>query len=720
MQSCSACRNALLCILLSVNPLSSAESGRSIEVQKCASSPLLDGKLDEPDWQRAELLTGLTAVKPVPGRPMSERTEARILFDQTALYIGVRCYDSNPAAISARGRERDGTVASGDHVAFFIDTFADRRNGYMFAVSPDEGRYDALVSNHFSKDTDWDGIWSVHCTTDAEGWTAEIAIPFKSLSYSQDVNRWGFNFSRSIARKGEVGLWNNARPETEVYYAGDAGTLSGLDNLPRNLGFEFSPYVLGRYRSQDGGGNGFSGDVGFDVRWRIGSELNATLSINTDFAETEVDQRKINFTRFPLFFPEKRKFFLEDSGIYKFANLNEDLLIPYYSRRIGLSDSGEPVAILGAGKLSGRMGNYELGATTAVLDEAFGVDSKTVFAGRLTRPVFGDSTVGVIATAGDPESNGDNYLCGADFRYQNNQWLGDQTLLANLFWLNTQTAPVDDDRFSGHAYGLGLAWPGDRIELELQAAEVSRGFDPALGFVKREDIRFLECKGTYRFRPDEPTWWQSYGVSYGAKIYTNLDNRLETMSHSFYPLILTFPNNDELSIGLIQITDRPEYEWELADDILIPAGDYDMLQYYMTYTLGGSQSFSGDIGTSWGDYYGGKWYAANTNLWWIPSSLVYCGISYDYQYFDMPDAALESQIYGIWLTLRFTPRVRWANTVQYDTLSDSMGFNSRFSWEYRDGHRVDLVLNQTYTDEATGFQHTASELVAKLGLQLRF
>ena len=399
----------LICSLI-LSPSVLAEAVRSARAMRCEQPPVIDGRLNEEAWDRAPVIDGLTAVRPTTDRPLSERTEVRILFDDEALYVGFRCDDRNPAGISGRGRERDGSVLSGDYVSFFIDTFGDRRNGYAFAVSPDEGRWDALISNHFTANTNWDGIWAVKCTTDAKGWIAEIAIPLKTLSYDSKLEIWGFNFSRNIARKGEMGMWNAARPESQVYYAGNAGRITGLEGLPRNLGFELQPYALSRYNYESGNSKSLTGDVGLDVRWRVGTGLNATLSLNTDFAETEVDQRRINFGRFPLFYPEKRKFFLEDSGIYQFADLNQGLVIPYYTRRIGLSRTGEPVPILGAGKISGRAGVYELGVTAAMVDEHAGVDSKPLFAGRLTRPLFGDSTMGVIATAGDPRSNGDNYV----------------------------------------------------------------------------------------------------------------------------------------------------------------------------------------------------------------------------------------------------------------------------------------------------------------------
>lgn len=709
----------LLCSAVLIPTCLLAEPVRSFQAMRCDEAPVIDGKLDEEAWGRAPVIDGLTAVQPVPGEPLSERTELRILFDDKSLYLGLRCYDGNPAGISGRGRERDGTVLSGDYVSIFFDTFGDRRNGYAFAVSPDEGRWDALVSNHFTANTDWDGIWNVRCTTNAKGWIAEIAIPFKTLSYDYKLDTWGFNFSRNIARKGELGIWNAARPESRVYYAGNAGLLAGLKDLPRNLGFEVSPYVLGRYDNNERGSNSLTGDVGLDVRWRIGTGLNATLSLNTDFAETEVDQRKINFGRFPLFFPEKRKFFLEDSGIYRFADLNQGLVIPYYTRRIGLSSSGEPVPIIGAGKISGRAGVYELGATAAVIDENAGVDPKALFAGRLTRPLFGDSTAGIIATAGDPRSNGDNYVAGVDFRFQTIKWQDQQTLIANLFYLTSQTDPVDSKSFSGHAFGMGLSYPGDTISASFKAAEISGGFDPALGFIRRGDVRTASSFVSYLLRPEEPTWWQSYSVSLSNSIYTDLDNHLESFSNALYPLNLRFPSNDELSFGILDLMDQPDYDFYMPNDVLVPAGRYDMTNYDFSFTFSDKRPISGSIGTTWGDYYGGDYYSLYSSIWWLPVPLLACGVDYSYSNFNMPDGDISSHVVSLWLTLRFTPRMRWANLIQYDTISESVGLNSRFSWEYRDGRRFDLVFSQLYWDDSAGSQ-TELELIAKLGMQIRF
>jgi hypothetical protein len=307
---------ALVLFLVSLNLLVSGVSeaaGSLAEVRavKTETPPVMDGRLDDMVWKRGGVVSGLRQYQPRAGKPMSERTEIRVLYDADFLYLGVRCYDREPGKIASRGMERDGGVLASDYVYFFFDTFHDRRNGYAFAVSPDEGRWDALVSNAFHVNTNWDGIWDVRCSIDKQGWVAEVKIPFKTLGFREGETVWGFNVSRSIARKGEAGRWVDPRPEVETHYAGNAGRLTGLKGMQQGVGLTFSPYLLGRSRYSKFGSDVSEFDAGFDLRYRLTPSLTATLSYNTDFAETEVDQRQINFTRFPLFFPEKRAFFME-------------------------------------------------------------------------------------------------------------------------------------------------------------------------------------------------------------------------------------------------------------------------------------------------------------------------------------------------------------------------------------------------------------------------
>ena len=298
--------------------------------------------------------------------------------------------------------------------------------------------------------------------------------------------------------------------------------------------------------------------------------------------------------------------------------------------------------------------------------------------------------------------------------------MGDETLVANLFWLNTQTEPVAAPDFNGHAYGIGLSWPGDTINLSLQAAEIGAGFDPALGFIRRNDVRYYASNSRYLIRPELTTWYQWFAFIYANQIYTGLDNEILTRAHSFYPLTVRLAGNDEISFGITDTLDRPDYPFDLPGGVTVPAGSYDMLSYELKWSLAERRTLSGDIGVTGGDYYGGDWRSAFANLWWIPGSLTAYGLGYDFNYFDMPGGEINSHLFSLWLVLRFTPEVRWSNLIQYDTISDTIGFNSRFSWEYQPGRQVNVVLSQLYLDDPTGFQMLDSELVAKVGMQIRF
>ena len=291
-------------------PLREPAGKPSIRAIQVETGPTIDGQLDESVWLQAPAAGPLWQYDPATSEAMSEKTLFRILYDKDYLYIGVWCYDSDPGAINARVMQRDNrSIYSDDYLYMALDTFHDQRNGYIFVVNPNGARYDQIVSNNIFLNSNWDGVWQAGASIDSEGWKAELAIPFKSLSFDPKETTWGFNISRSISRKVERGRWTGAKPNLHTYHVSQAGDIVGLRGLRQGLGIELSPYLLGRWRDQGNSSNA-SADFDTDARYRITPNLSATLSYNTDFAEAEVDQRQLNFTRFPLFFPERRAFFL--------------------------------------------------------------------------------------------------------------------------------------------------------------------------------------------------------------------------------------------------------------------------------------------------------------------------------------------------------------------------------------------------------------------------
>jgi hypothetical protein len=696
-----------------------ATAGRAVAV-RTSTPPVLDGRLDEATWDQAFPLTELRQFQPKPGQPLSERTELLILYDAEYLYLGIRCHDRKPSGIVGRGMQRDGSVLQGDHVQFFFDTFRDKRNGYAFAVSPDGGRWDALVSNTFTVNSDWNGIWECRSRIDAIGWTSEVRIPFATLNFDESSEAWGFNFSRWIARHAEGGRWVAPRPEVATYYAGNAGTLAGLSGIGRGLGLQATPYLLTRHRFRRFGNDSTEFENGLDLQYRLTPSLNGTLSLNTDFAETEVDQLQLNFSRFPLFFPEKRAFFLQDSGIYEFAGLNQGTVIPYYSRRIGLDPQGQPVPIVAAGKISGRAGPYELGFTSALLDSTATTDSTPVFVGRATRPVNGNTTVGILATSGDPRSGADNHLGGFDLRYQRSDLFGDQTLVANAFALATETSPETGKDFSGHAVGLGISYPGDRINISAQASEISGGFDPALGFIERNDVRILESSWRYLLRPESQSGPQWFSFVYANKFYTDLDSNPVTSSHSVFPLAVRLRSDDEVSLGFTRTSDRTFFPFTIPGGSTIAPDEYDMTTFNARVTFADRRVLSGNLTGDWGDFYGGNWIRAGANLWWNPDPRLTLGLNYEWNEFVMPDTTIDSQIVSLWFVTRFNPEMRWSNLAQYDSLSNTLGWNSRYSWEFQPGKNLNIVFNQLLWKESDRFRVLESDATVKANFVFRF
>ena len=369
----------------------------TVKAVRIDQAPDIDGHLVDEPWRLAKPAGEFLQKEPKENVPHSQRTEFRVLFDDDALYIGVWCFDTESDRLVALNMERDGHMYFEDVVMITLDTFLDRRNGYQFSVNTNGARGDATISNNTSVSPEWDGAWMAKSRRHVWGWSTEIAIPFKTISFDETTSTWGFNIYRNIGRFNESALWANSRASIRGYHVSECGDLTGLHGLRQGLGLDITPYATGKYRREyDAKDSDLLGDFGFDVRYRLTPSLSALASVNTDFAETEIDRRQVNLTRYPLFFQEKRQFFLEDSGIFGFGggessrrrsrDSSDTLLMPFFSRRIGLSSKGQIAPIHFAGKLTGRIKDYNIGLLDAVI-EGDG-RPRNAFVGRVSRNLF--------------------------------------------------------------------------------------------------------------------------------------------------------------------------------------------------------------------------------------------------------------------------------------------------------------------------------------------
>jgi hypothetical protein len=406
----------------------------------------VDGRLDEPDWH-VPFIGPLTQRELLEGRDATEPTEVRILIDDEALYIGIACHEAHPGGIVSTQLIRDADLDVDDSVTIVLDPFFDHRNGFFFQVNPAGARSDGQISNNAQTLTrDWDGIWDAAATRTPDGWTAELAIPFKTLRFGPDQTTWGLNVERQIKHLFETDRWAAARVTSWIGNLADAGQLTGLEGVHQGHGLDVRPYASA---GRDKGDGHFTG--GLDVFKSLTPNLNASVTVNTDFAETEADQRQVNLTRFPLFFPEKRTFFLEGAGVFEVPGLSDGTdLVPFFTRRIGIHGTedvggGGEVPIGAGAKIVGRQSDYNIGVvdveTRALPDAALG--PQNLFAARVSRNLFEQSSVGAIVTNGNPDGTGANTLVGADARLATSAFHGDKNASLDLFVQRT------DDRALG-------------------------------------------------------------------------------------------------------------------------------------------------------------------------------------------------------------------------------------------------------------------------------
>ncbi len=693
------------------------ESARpTFEVQLVSEPPTLDGRLDDPCWREARLLTDFTQVLPVEGAPPSEQTEVRTVFTNDHLYVAVRCYDTSPTKIIAKTLGRDSEFASDDVIKVVFDTFNRQRGGYYFAVNPVGARTDALFGKFSDFNDQWDTVWNAKARVDEKGWVAEMAIPFKSLSFDPRGEAWGMNVERIIRRKQETVRWTGVSAARRITALEDFGELRGLHGLRQGLGLQVKPYVRTTYREDwTKAERNLDCMGGFDVTYRITPTLTALGTMYPDFAESDVDERIVSMSRFPEFFPEKRDFFLQDSSLFSFGGLRPDSS-PYFSRRIGLGTDGQPVDIFGGARLTGRAGGTSVALLDVQQDEHAGIEQKNLAVARVSQQVLAESSVGTIFTHGDPRSNGDAWLGGLDFSYQNSRLPAGRVLTGNAYVMFS-----DADRASGSdvAFGADLDYPNEPLDIHLFFRHWGDRFEPALGFVERVGIREYIGSARYVWRPNA-TWIRK--ISLGARPFftTDTDNRLVAEDHDAPILVFTTPAGDELELEYTYYRDVLDEPFAIRPGIVIPPGDYGYGQFKPSIQTSEARPISAEFGLRWGDFYSGTRVDYRPSLAWRPSRHITLGVGYSYRDIDLREGSFEVHLASLRLRLALSPDLSWSTVVQFDNLSDDVGLNSRIRWTWRPGNDVFLVWNQGWDYDDARFHRLAAEVTVKVGATFRF
>ena len=687
----------------------------AVVISRTSGKITIDGKLNESSWQQTAAIDTFTQVDPDEGEPASEKTEVRLLYDANQLYIGIHCFDSSPEKIVATQMVRDGNLGSDDSISIIIGPYHDQRNGYYFETNPLGVRGDALIEgSRFNKN--WDGIWYCKTSRDESGWSAEIAIPFKTISFNPETDRWEFNIKRFIRRRNEQSQWASPSRDKRFNSFANAGLITEIHDIKQGEGLDIKPFFLSSFtRNYDTGSDDTEIDGGLDLFYKVTPSLTLAMTVNTDFAEAEVDDRRVNLTRFPLFFPEKRDFFLQDTGIFNFGGIRHNPL-PFHSRRIGIGPDGEVRDILVGAKLTGRIGDLNLGLLDVQMKHDTELGDKNLFVGRASVNVLDESTVGTIFTAGDPATNGNAWTGGFDFNYNNSSFNGDKTLSGNVWILGSDSPGIDDNQF---AYGIKLRYPNDTVSWALGYTRIDDNFDASLGFVPRRGINEYFFDWRYRFRPDsDVVRFIDTGAS--GSVITDLDGNVESRSLDIELMTLVTQRGDYLNVEYSREREVLDSNFEISSGVILPPSSYKYDRYRINLSTTKAEPIDTTVRFSGGDFFDGTREDYYLSVNWRPSRSLSISSDYTLNDIHLDEGNFLTRIIRARINVMFTPDLTWSTYTQYDNVSESIGINSRLHWIIEPGNEIYFVINQAIdrVDESFAFRETTA--TAKVGWTFRF
>jgi hypothetical protein len=696
------------------------------------TAPLrIDGALDEPIYGSVPSMSDFVQSEPQTGIPATEKTEVWISFDDDNLYLTFKCWDSQPERRVATEMRRDanGLYSGNDVVNFFLDPFFDHRNGLSFTVNAIGGRSDGQVSDRQYL-SDWNPIWD-HATGRFDGgWTAEVMVPFRSLRYRSGVAQiWGVNVLRTVRWRNELSTLAPIPPGRgmEGVRQRPLATLVGIEAPPASTNLEIKPYALATVTTDRGVlpnlSNDVGRDLGLDVKYGVTEGLTADFTYNTDFAQVEADEQQVNLTRFSLFFPEKREFFLENQGIFFFGGVSSggfggggDTPMLFYSRRIGL-DGGRPVPVDGGGRLTGRAGRYTVGLVNIQTDAvpANGVRATNFSVVRVKRDILRRSSIGALFTnrsVGEAGA-GANSAVGMDatFTFYNN-------LAINSYWARTRTDGVRGDDTSYRAH---LDYGGDRYGVQFDRLRVGDNFNPEVGFVRRDNIR--RTLGELRFSPRPRTvrtvrrfWWMGV-VDYFEDGTGRVDSRDRSGEFA-----LEFQNADRFSLVYTNSYEFIPRPFRIASDVTLPVGGYDWNTVRVGYTLGQQRRMLTNFVVERGTFYNGRRTAVSATRSRISvTPQLSLEPTYTLNRVELVQGAFTSHLAGSRVTFTMSPRMFASALVQYNSASNAVGANVRLRWEYRPGSELFVVYNDERDTRAAGFPDLATRaFIVKVNRLFRF
>lgn len=663
---------------------------------KVKERPVLDGDvLGDSVWHQAPAVTSFWQEQPNEGQPASERTEVRIIYTDDTLYVGVVCFDREPDGIIVSDARRDASLEETDSFQLIFDTYHDRQNGFVFGTNPAGIEYDGQVTNEGQGgggtggggtsqsgsgsgfNLNWDGAWEVRTTITEVAWTAEFAIPFRTLRFPSGADHtWGVNFQRNIRRRNERAYWSPIPRQYNLYRVSLAGELSGLQT-PTLRNFKITPYVLGNAlesgeRPVD---TVFLGDVGGDFKYGLTPSLTLDATINTDFAQVEVDDQQVNLDRFNLFFPEKRPFFLENAGFFTVGNPGEVDL--FFSRRIGIGDAGEEIPIMVGGRVSGKAGKFNIGLLNMQTESAGDFQPGNNFAvARVSRDLPNRSSIGGLFVnrqgVGDEAADDDhNRTYAVDGKWG----IGKNTTLSS-FVARTDTPGVNDD---DHAFNIRSRTNLQRIDLEGGYQEVGDQFNPEVGFLSRRGYRKLDGRIMTRFRPKNPFHLQEIRPHSQFRAFWGFDRFQET---GFWHIDShwQFRNSAEVHTGTNITLEGVRTPFEIFPGIFVPPGTYEHAEAQLVFMTNQGAPLSLNMQTTIGGFFGGDRVSLSPTIRARLGETFTTEVAYQRNDVDLPWGSFVTNLIRTRVSYAFNTRTFVQSLVQYNDRADLWSMNLRFGW----------------------------------------
>ena len=705
-----------------------------IEIARIASNeaPVIDGDISDPVWSKATRLDKFYQTIPIQGAEPSEITVVYMAYDENNLYFAFDCRVSQPDRILATVMQRDRELWQDDNIRIYLDPYDSARDAMAFLVNSLGTQMDLLIENNSNFYPEWDTIWDVEARRTDDGWTAEIAIPFRSISYDPGADKWGFEIMRQIRHKNETIRWSQIDQFLPPWNVSEIGSMTGIRDIHKGLGLDVQAFGKLNYerdwmqRPRD---DSFTPEASGNIFYRITPSLTGTVTLNTDFSDSPLDERQVNTGRFSLFFPETRDFFLQDRAIFEFGGRamtppNTDINgIPFFTRKIGIVND-EIVDLVAGGKISGRIGKLNVGALSVMMDETDTIDAENLSVARLSADILEESRIGAILTHGDPDGTGRNTLAGVDFKYRNSNLFNRGRFIADVFYqrsfsddVHGPAAGKDDDMF-----GFFLGYPNDALRWFIGGKEIGKRFEPALGFVNRRNIR--DYNGDYirrtRFRDSWVQWWEG-GVI--GNIVTDLDNDIETHKLT---LVTALQNQigDEYKVKASNLREVIKQPFLIAGELPVSVGDYHFNQFDISLVSSRSRKFIAYLGVTCCRFYDGDYLGLDNSLEFRLSKYFRLTARHNMEKFDLPAGDLTVHIGSIDTSINFTPDMQIDTQVQYDNISERFSFSARYRWFPRPETEVFIAVGQTAdmrsNDFPSHFDPDQTQVTVRLGHTFRF